>query len=98
MGVFYLCVMNVPSIPSREQERAAEGVRPLMVAASLRFRAPQLDGAPAFWHSWLRTTFELPAVSRVSRVAANAAAAEARRLAEPLPGSVIISGGYLGNI
>lgn len=49
--VFHSCVVNVPSLPSREQERAAEGVMLLMLGSRVHCRAPQPDDAPATWLS-----------------------------------------------
>lgn len=40
--------MDVPSLPSREQERAAEGVR-LSMGARVHCVVPLLDVAPATW-------------------------------------------------
>lgn len=53
------CVMNFPSLPSREQVRAAGGVKLLMLEARLHCRSPQLDAAPATWLSSPRMTYEL---------------------------------------
>lgn len=51
METLYICEMNVPSLPSREQERAAAGVRLLILGSRLQCRVPQLDDAPATWLS-----------------------------------------------
>lgn len=67
----FLTALNVPSLPSREQERAAGGVKLLTLGASLHCRAPQLDDGPATWLSWPRMTYELwHCVSSVRRTAA----------------------------
>lgn len=42
---------NIPSLPSREQERVAAGVRLLMVGAKLHCQVLRLDDAPATWPS-----------------------------------------------
>lgn len=47
----YIFVMNIPSLPSREQERAAAGVRLLMLETRVHCRVHQLDDVPATWPS-----------------------------------------------
>lgn len=49
--ILYTCVMNVPCLPSREQERAAAGVRLLILEARLQCPVPQVDDALATWLS-----------------------------------------------
>lgn len=49
--VLFSFVLNVPSLPSREQERAAAGASLLMLGTRPRCRVPQLDDVLATWPS-----------------------------------------------
>lgn len=51
MDILYCREMNVPPLPSREQERPAGGVSQLMLGARVRLWVSQLDDAPATWLS-----------------------------------------------